>query len=965
MSSPQPQTTLARPITPVVQAASHRLSIASSTNVLDTPKSVTPKENLHMPSSQPLTYPVTPATSALQAIYINTPKPVTAKEESFKAKIHLRTGATVKTKYFMNENSDVNITKGLVRGKGVVKSIMADPKYRKEAEEILLKDLHKESQSLCSTKKTSILRSVHPSALQSLKLDEVVKEWQDRSPMLYNVLHTIAGDFANDKTNQSLAISGSILLHHRNKQMSATQHALGLIMDFGGARDRAISVLSNCNIVSAPNTLYGKKKDIEAYHAENIKETILERKLVLELMEFEACLNLPVPIFSVTKSGLQLINWALHTRNGINPIYGLTPLPLVSSMYGSDLDLNARVSQWSTHLLTCINAECIDMTNPGGSSSTCIPDAWNIYGDNLDYNKGVFHRTLDKQNQSLHWFLLVGAPLRVKPTEDLSKERPRRSILHVENHEFLPSLSDNAHLMKDFEFHLVETLVKYIPFLKPFSSCVPKFIPHKFVEEMSQKHEFQIIDLLKKNESKHDDMIDILYNVHQFIPHGAGLQNIIERMVFGGDVLTNERAYSAQMDKVNEPDEGDRLLGVIHRPEGLHMNMNFCRYIMSSFYTSSSAADQGTLYTLAVKAKKTADITLDMTKSYNACRNFLDDCLDAHIIACALKIFEMNDVNDVPKVNGPSPLLVHASDNLRYKYLLSIARKILDLIFQSTQNLAEQVHQIDTQSRAFKNLDNTGKFCCPFGGCSMKYATEGWLKRHLQRKHNVNVNLVPAQRLEEDENFDGIYNYTMSFMKAALLLREMQDAFKMGDGERVFRNIKFLLLYFDRGHHIKYRLWTFRMMAYDLALLSEEERFVYKNNIAINLVGGVRNCIANDNLVEINVHNVKECMRAMGANLTFKSTRRAAMCLDTVGAITEELATEKSGRHTDANTDQDVMLMAATLLAENVMQHIPGREHTTFPNFAHDLLSSVNLVDLNNWLNDQKSRAYNEMQIVV
>ena len=100
------------------------------------------------------------------------------------------------------------------------------------------------------------------------------------------------------------------------------------------------------------------------------------------------------------------------------------------------------------------------------------------------------------------------------------------------------------------------------------------------------------------------------------------------------------------------------------------------------------------------------------------------------------------------------------------------------------------------------------------------------------------------------------------------------------------------------------------MLAYDLALLSEAERFIYKHNIAINVTGGFRNCRANDNLVEIHVHKVKECMKAMGANLTFKATKRAAKCIDIVKVITEELATEKSGRHTDANTEKDVKLMA-------------------------------------------------------
>ncbi|KAH3878324.1 hypothetical protein DPMN_002212 [Dreissena polymorpha] len=51
--------------------------------------------------------------------------------------------------------------------------------------------------------------------------------------------------------------------------------------------------------------------------------------------------------------------------------------------------------------------------------------------------------------------------------------------------------------------------------------------------------------------------------------------NIIQRVVFGGDVLTNERAFSAQQAMQNNSTDRDRLFGMIHRPEGLHRQFNF------------------------------------------------------------------------------------------------------------------------------------------------------------------------------------------------------------------------------------------------------------------------------------------------------------------------------------------------------------------------------------------------------
>lgn len=46
------------------------------------------------------------------------------------------------------------------------------------------------------------------------------------------------------------------------------------------------------------------------------------------------------------------------------------------------------------------------------------------------------------------------------------------------------------------------------------------------------------------------------------------------KIVFGRDVLTNERAYSSQLAMMNNEIELNRLAGVVLRPEGLHRIMN-------------------------------------------------------------------------------------------------------------------------------------------------------------------------------------------------------------------------------------------------------------------------------------------------------------------------------------------------------------------------------------------------------
>ena len=127
---------------------------------------------------------------------------------------------------------------------------------------------------------------------------------------------------------------------------------------------------------------------------------------------------------------------------------------------------------------------------------------WEIYGDNLDHRVHTSHMTRERRGEDIHWFLLVGAPLRVHPPEELNKSRPRRNILNVDNCEFLPSVEDSSSLQQSFIFHIMETLVKFIPFLQGMSKAVPEYIPHQHVREMSKKSPCYLMDVLNKSENK-------------------------------------------------------------------------------------------------------------------------------------------------------------------------------------------------------------------------------------------------------------------------------------------------------------------------------------------------------------------------------------------------------------------------------------------------------------------------------
>ena len=226
------------------------------------------------------------------------------------------------------------------------------------------------------------------------------------------------------------------------------------------------------------------------------------------------------------------------------------------------------------------------------------------------------------------------------------------------------------------------------------------------------------------------------------------------------------------------------------------------------------------------------------------------------------------------------------------------------------------------------NSINAKDFHVPFQNAPKSYTTIGWLKKHLRHMHRVNIELPTSS--SRSSSHDEMFRYASEFMKVALLYRDTVDCYKMGDGDRLSRNLKFLMLHFGHGKGTKYQLWVWHMLAYDIALLSEAERFMYKWNIAVNVTGGLRKCIPNDYLVEIYVQKVKEAMRAMGANVTFNAVRRAAKCINWLERMSSKLAGPQCGKHAQEKTEADMEEVAISLVKLRNLECIPGRSHQTF-----------------------------------
>jgi hypothetical protein len=217
-----------------------------------------------------------------------------------------------------------------------------------------------------------------------------------------------------------------------------------------------------------------------------------------------------------------------------------------------------------------------------------------ILGDNFDVTITPANMTMASQRQSLHWFLTMVKERRILASESdidfMDQDTENRDILKLPTSAWIPSTEEMNSLQENLKFHISKVLVTYMDFLKPVMKCVPKYITHEYMNDTKVRSVILNCDLVEASENSSEGMITILQNVNNLVFQAVERERrITNRVVFGGDVLTNERAFSAQQAMQNAKSDYDTLVGLVHRPEGLHREMNFLLVTCSGMLGSCSS----------------------------------------------------------------------------------------------------------------------------------------------------------------------------------------------------------------------------------------------------------------------------------------------------------------------------------------------------------------------------------------
>lgn len=213
--------------------------------------------------------------------------------------------------------------------------------------------------------------------------------------------------------------------------------------------------------------------------------------------------------------------------------------------------------------------------------------------------------------------------------------------------------------------------------------------------------------------------------------------------------------------------------------------------------------------------------------------------------------------------------------------------------------------------------------------------------RHSRTQHNI---AIPegGQPVEGDS----VYNYHSARLQLGFFSLNMEDAIKHGDGQRLLRCYKYLLLLTYKHKHTKYAYAILLFFVKYYALLSEKSAHLLLSNRFINAEGGVGKNIPLDLHMEHLNLVLKRMLRGVGGNITKSSLQRCAQAIDplqrVIRGIYEDCGKSKpAGYHGRKSPQESVQIIVNDLSKGRVFDYQPHR--ASYPSFPHFQLNCLDV----------------------
>ncbi len=286
--------------------------------------------------------------------------------------------------------------------------------------------------------------------------------------------------------------------------------------------------------------------------------------------------------------------------------------------------------------------------------------------------------------------------------------------------------------------------------------------------------------------------------------------------------------------------------------------------------------DGGTLYQLRNVINR-RNVVSSPDKDVNACVDFFELVTTAHILAAAMQVFGMSSLSDSPDASLFPPGIT----------------------------------------------DNT-----------VRTALESGVKTVMSQFVDLSY---PPKHQGHTSPTDHVQEYAKEALTLGLFQMEFHDAIREGDGLRVLRCWKFLVLFFKATRHPNYALEALTLLAQYYYLLPPHlsQQLIWTRFVNTHGKRGY-NVSADLHMVHLN-RTCKDVLANLGDNKTPNAIMRAGKVAGTISELLTNFDSVNgidhgSGMHTHRSQDEDLKKFLAEIHGNlSIFSHTAGRKHAGFP----------------------------------
>ncbi len=219
---------------------------------------------------------------------------------------------------------------------------------------------------------------------------------------------------------------------------------------------------------------------------------------------------------------------------------------------------------------------------------------------------------------------------------------------------------------------------------------------------------------------------------------------------------------------------------------------------------------------------------------------------------------------------------------------------------------------------------------------------------------------------EIGSNPDRVYGYSCDIITQGLLFMEFTDAIREGDGHRVLRCYKFLMLLFKVTGRKNYAIDSFILLAQYYIIFTPRMAEELKWSRFVNTHGRPGKNVSADLHMEYLNKEVKTAIAGLGSNITDNSIQRIGKCIGELVKVTanydgENRIPSESGRHFALGITGDLEKVVKELVTSKVLQQIPGRAHVAFKKHVPNPLRKLKPPDILDWMRTRFKKLPNQL----